>query len=59
MFNFISIRMNYITAANFRDDVLLQSTWIAFYGYIMMMQKERARKLYRLSSLALAFYRYI
>jgi hypothetical protein len=51
--------MNYITAANFRDDVLLQSTWIAFYGYIMMVQKERARKHHRLSSLALAFYRYI
>jgi hypothetical protein len=36
--------MNLLKAANFREDYLLQSSWIAFYGYVMMLKNERVRK---------------
>jgi hypothetical protein len=50
-------KMNTLKAANFRDDYLLQSSWIAFYGYVMMLKNERVRREYRASAYAVAHFR--
>lgn len=47
-------RWNTIKAKNFRNDYLLQSTWIAFYGFVMMQRRERAHKEHRQGALASA-----
>jgi hypothetical protein len=50
-------KMNSLKAANFRDDYLLQSSWIALYGYVMMLKNERVRREYRASAFAVAHFR--
>lgn len=50
-------KMNSLKALNFRDDFLLQSSWIAFYGYVMMLKNERVRREYRASAFAVAHFR--
>jgi len=50
-------KMNLLKAANFREDYLLQSSWIAFYGYVMMLKNERVRKEYKANAFAVAHFR--
>lgn len=50
-------KMSLLKAANFREDYLLQSSWIAFYGYVMMLKNERVRKEYRANAYAIAHFR--
>lgn len=50
-------KLNSLKAANFRDDYLLQSSWIALYGYVMMLKNERIRREYRASAFAVAHFR--
>jgi hypothetical protein len=52
-------RINWVKAMDFREDTLLQSTWIALYGYCRMQRSVRARQEYRQGSMAVAFYRYV
>ncbi len=53
----VQSRLNWAKSMNHRDDVLLQQTWIALYGYCMSSRSERARREYRQSSMAIAHFR--
>ena len=50
-------RIEWIKAMDFHEDTLLQSTWIALYGYCMNLRTERARRESRQSSMATAHYK--
>ena len=50
-------RIEWVKAMDFYDDTLLQSTWIALYGYCMNLRTERARKENRQSSISAAHYK--
>ena len=49
-------RIDWVRAMDFREDTLLQQSWIALYGYCMNLRTERARREYRQGSTANAHY---
>lgn len=50
-------RIEWVKAMDFYEDTLLQSAWIALYGYCMNLRTERARREMRQTSMSAAHYK--
>jgi hypothetical protein len=50
-------RIAWVKAMDFREDTLLQQSWIALYGYCMALRTEKARRDYRQTATSVSHYK--